>query len=777
MEIVIGKHSGFCYGVKRAVDIALREAECNGKRVYTLGPIIHNSIVVDELAEKGVVAVHSLTEIEKGGVVVIRSHGVGSAVYEMAERMGLRVVDATCPNVKKIHDLVRNFAEKGYTILIVGKEDHPEVVGIKDWAGNDAYVVYDIADIPILTQIQKSKKLCVVAQTTIDAEHFHAVTEQILKYAPDAEVYNTICIATSQRQQEAERIASEVDCMLVVGDAKSSNTRSLYELCKRYCNNTFAVQSASEVIDKIKEGSKKIGIVAGASTPDWVIKEVIEKMSEEQKGTEVMEEVQKAVAEEAAKAEEAVEAAAEAVQETVQAVEAAAEKVEEAAEAEQEAQQPEEKAAETEEAAEKPADEEKETMEGFEKTMKKLRNGQYVTGTVISVTDSAAYVNLGYKADGIIPKSEFEIPEGKSLQDVVAPGETVEVEIVSLNDGDGNVVLSRKPILEKAAWEEILKLKEEDAVVTVKVIEAVKGGAVATYNHHRVFIPASHLAVHFVKNIESYVGKELKVKFIDVDPQTKRAVASRKVVAMEERQKKEEQFWATHNVGDIIKGKVKNITSFGAFVDLGLFDGLIHISEICWDNLKNVSDVLNVGDEVEAKIVAIDKDNKRISLNRRTLLPHPWESVSERYAVGDIVKGKVIRFTTFGAIVAVEPKVEAILHISQISRKRVEKVEDVLKIGDEIEAKILELEPEKRRMSISMRVLEPKPERAEGEERKPRADKGERTDSARKPRKVVRENKSEEIPSIYTKEDMTISLGDLFPQEMLEEIRKAQENN
>ena len=743
MEIVIGKHSGFCYGVKRAVEIALKESECTGKRVYTLGPIIHNAFVVDQLAAKGIVSVSSLEDMEDGCVMVIRSHGVGRVVYDRAREKGLHVVDATCPNVQKIHDLVASYAQNGYHIIIVGKADHPEVSGIKGWAGENAHVVYDVSEISDLEPIKTNQKLCVVAQTTIEEAHFKAIAARVLQYAPEAEIHNTICVATSQRQQEAEKLACDADTMVVIGDSKSSNTKSLFELCKKYCNNTFAVQSAGEVIDKMKEGSKKIGIVAGASTPDWVIKEVIEKMSEEQKGTEV--EVQETAAEVAAEVAEAVEEAANVAEVAEEAAQAAAEPAEE-------------------------------TMEGFEKTMIRLRNGQYVTGTVISVTENAAFVNLGYKADGIIPKSEFVLPEGKTLQDVVAAGETVEVEIVSLNDGDGNVVLSRKPILEKAVWEELLKQKEEDAVITVKVTEAVKGGAVATYNNHRVFIPASHLAVHFVKNIESFVGKELKVKLIDVDVQTKRAVASRKVVAEEERRQKEEQFWAAHNVGDIIKGKVKNVTPFGAFVDLGLFDGLIHISEICWENLKNVTDVINVGDEVEAKIVAIDKENKKISLNRRTLLPHPWESVPERYAIGDVVKGKVIRFTNFGAIVAIEPKVEAILHISQISRKRVEKVEDALTLGDEVEVKILDMEPERRRMSVSMRALEPKPERAEGEERKPRAEKGDKPEGARKPRKPAKEAR-EEIPSIYTKEDMTVSLGDMFPQELLDQIKEAQENN
>lgn len=363
--------------------------------------------------------------------------------------------------------------------------------------------------------------------------------------------------------------------------------------------------------------------------------------------------------------------------------------------------------------------------------------------------------------------------KSQKLQDVVAEGDEVEVEVVQINDGDGNVTLSRKPVLEKAAWEEAIKIKENDDIVTVKITEAVKGGALATYGSFRVFIPASHLAIHFVKNVESFVGKELKVKFIDVDPRAKRIVASRKVVAAEERQKKEDAFWEAHKVGDVVKGKVKNVTNFGAFVDLGLFDGLIHISELSWDNIKNVTDAVNVGDEVEAKITAIDKENNKISLNRRTLLTHPWETVADRYAEGDVVTGKVIRLIDFGAIVALEPHIDAILHISQISRKRVEKVEDVLAVGDEVEVKILSVDPEKRRIGISKKVLEPKPERTFSD-RKPRADKAE-GDSAAKKKRAPRTER-QEAPSMYTKEDMTINLGDFFTQEMLDEIKEAEKN-
>ncbi len=715
MEILVSEHSGFCFGVKRAVDMVLKEAECVNGCVYTLGPIIHNSFVVDNLASKGIVSVNYISDVHTGDTVIIRSHGVPESIYKQAEDAGLKLVDATCPFVKKIHNLVSDYSENGYAIIIVGKEDHPEVIGIKGWSKGVTYIVYSSLDIDKIP-FDKIDKVCVVAQTTVDAKRFHELSKLIMSHKNDACIFDTVCSATNKRQQAAESLSMDADVMIVVGDEKSSNTKRLYELCKKNCNNTYAVQSAADVINIKKEGIEKVGIVAGASTPDWVIKEVIRKMTEEQKIAEVAE---------------------------VAAEEVANEVAEEA------------------------------TMEDFEKSMVKLHNGQYVKGTVIRVTDDVVYVNLGYKADGIIPKSEYKLEESQKLQDVVAEGDEVEVEVVQINDGDGNVTLSRKPVLEKAAWEEAIKIKENDDIVTVKITEAVKGGALATYGSFRVFIPASHLAIHFVKNVESFVGKELKVKFIDVDPRAKRIVASRKVVAAEERQKKEEAFWEAHKVGDVVKGKVKNVTNFGAFVDLGLFDGLIHISELSWDNIKNVTDAVNVGDEVEAKITAIDKENNKISLNRRTLLTHPWETVADRYAEGDVVTGKVIRLIDFGAIVALEPHIDAILHISQISRKRVEKVEDVLAVGDEVEVKILSVDPEKRRIGISKKVLEPKPERTFSD-RKPRADKAE-GDSAAKKKRAPRTER-QEAPSMYTKEDMTINLGDFFTQEMLDEIKEAEKN-
>lgn len=714
MKVVVSEHSGFCFGVKRAVDMALEEARVSTNSVYTLGPIIHNSFVVEDLATKGVVSVDDVSDVERG-VLVIRSHGVGRTVYSEAQGKGLRIVDATCPFVKKIHELVNDYSEKGYAVIIVGKKDHPEVMGIKGWADGDVYVVYDSEDVEAIPLGITSKEVCVVAQTTIDKVRFDDITDRIVKIVPNAKVFNTICSATAKRQSAAVELASHADMMVVIGDSKSSNTRRLYELCKKHCDNTYAVQSAADVID-ISKNIGTVGIVAGASTPDWVVKEVIGKMTEEQ-----------------------------IIAEAAQAAEAVAENVAEDA-----------------------------TMADFEKSMVKLRNGQYVNGVVISVSDDAVYVNLGYKADGIIPKSEFNLQDGQRLQDVVSVNDEVEVEVVQVNDGDGNVILSRKPVLERAAWAEILEAKEADKIVTVKVTEVVKGGVLATYNNFRVFIPGSHLAMRFVRKPETFVGRELNVKFIDVEISSKKIVASRKVVLEEERRAKEEQFWATHKVGDIIKGKVKNITPFGAFVDLGLFDGLIHVSELCWRSIENVTDEVNIGDEVEARIVAIDKENNRISLNRRSLLPHPWTFVNEKYAVDDVVKGKVIRFNEYFATVQLEPRIDASLHISQVTRARVEKFEDVLKVGDEIEVKIMAIDAENRRISVSKRVLEPKPERKFDNARKPRAERVNDSENAPKKRKFPRSEKQE--TSMYTKENMTINLGDFFPQEMLDEIREAEKN-
>ncbi|MBE5819115.1 MAG: 4-hydroxy-3-methylbut-2-enyl diphosphate reductase, partial [Clostridiales bacterium] len=500
LKVEISKHSGFCFGVKRAVDMALEEAQKSNSNVYTLGPIIHNSFVVDDLKSKGVFVVKNVADA-KGGVLVIRSHGVGRDIYSQAEQMGIRLVDATCPFVKKIHALVDEYSKNGYSVIIVGKKDHPEVMGINGWVNGGSVVVYDTAEVDVALQSIHDQKVCVVAQTTIDANRFDEITAIIKQKVSDVKVFNTICLATSQRQTAAVELAGRVDAMVVIGDKTSSNTKRLYELCKKRCNNTYAVQSAADVIDIFRD-TNTIGIVAGASTPDWVVKEVIGKMTEEQIIAET-------VAEDA-------------------------------------------------------------TMADFEKSMVKLRNGQYVKGVVISVSDDNVYVNLGYKADGIIPKSEFKLQDGQKLHDVISVGDEVEVEVVQVNDGDGNVTLSRKPVLERAAWAEVINVKEADEIVTVKVTEVVKGGVLAVFGAFRVFIPASHLAINFVKKPETHVGKEIKVKFIDVDVSAKKIVASRKVVLLEERQKKEDKFWEAHKVGDIIKGKVKNITQFGAFVDLGM---------------------------------------------------------------------------------------------------------------------------------------------------------------------------------------------------------------
>ncbi len=696
MQILVGKHSGFCFGVQRAVRLA-EEAAKNGA-VYTYGNIIHNEDVVEELRQKGIVPVSDLESFKPGDTLIIRAHGAPPELYAKCESLGLHLIDATCPFVAKIHRIVQRAAEAGEYVYIAGKREHPEVIGIVGSAGENVCVLPDAASALLEP---KTETATLVSQTTQKSETFEEIRAALSTRVETLHVFNTICDTTRLRQEEAAALARRCTRMYVLGSESSANTRALYDLCRSHCKNAEIIGKICKIPLEKFQHDDIIGLVAGASTPNATIREVYLRMSELEKTIETIE----------------AEAPAEVVAETTEPVaeEPVAETV--AVEAEEVPETVAEEAAPAEEPAkETPADEPADNFEqAFEKTVKRIRPGQFITGTVLQVVDGEVFVNIGYKSDGVVPKAEFSTDPELRPEDVVKEGDSIDVEVMKVNDGEGNVLLSRKNVEGKKLWDELLSQESVGKVFEAVGKEVVKGGLVADIQGVRAFVPASHISTKYVEKLDGYVGKTFKVKVLEVDKQRKRMVASAKQVILDEAAAEKAAKWDALVVGEKVKGIVRRITDFGAFVDIGGIDGLVHVTDCAWGRVKHPSDALSIGQEIEVLILNVDKEKERISLGYKQLQPKPWTKAAEKYPIGSIVEGKVVRIVPFGAFVALEPTIDGLIHISQVAVKRVEKVEDELKVGDIVRCKVLEVNVEAKRISLSRKeaILEENPEIAE----------------------------------------------------------------
>jgi 4-hydroxy-3-methylbut-2-enyl diphosphate reductase len=723
MRVLLAKHSGFCFGVSRAIELVNRAAESDS-RVYTFGRIIHNEGVVKELEARGIFAVESVDALQPGDTLVIRAHGAPPEVFRACEEKGVRAIDATCPFVKRIHRIVERAAAAGERVAIFGKPTHPEVVGIRSRAGKDAVVLTCAEDAETLAH---AGALTFVSQTTAKAEDYDAALSVLRARFADLHAFCTICDTTRQRQTEAEMLAKHCTRIFVLGSEISANTCALRDLCKKACKKVEIIDNIGKIpLAKIKHDDI-IGIIAGASTPTAMIREVKQVMSELEKTTvetieaeapaevvaetteQVVAEAEQAVAETAAEAVEAVEEVKETAEEAPAVVEEAAEAVaEEAAEAAEEAAAP--------VAVEAEAEAEPETFEqAFEKTVKRIRPGQMITGTVIQIVDGEVFVNIGYKADGVIPKGEFSADPEVRAEDVVKEGDSIDVEVLMVNDGEGNVRLSRKNVEGRKLMDEMFAEDVEGKTFEAVVKEVVKGGLIADINGVRAFIPASHVSTKYVENLNDYVGKTVKVKVLEADKAKKRIVASIKQVLIEEAKAAKAAKWDALVVGEKVHGVVRRITDFGAFVDIGGLDGLVHVTDCAWGRVKHPSDALSIGQEIEVLILRVDREKEQIGLGYKQLQPKPWTKAAEKYPIGSIVEGKVVRIVPFGAFVALEPTIDGLIHISQVGIHRIEKVEDEIKVGDIVRCKVLDVNVEAKRISLSRKdaLIEENPEIAE----------------------------------------------------------------
>ena len=637
-NVKLAQKAGFCFGVSRAVKIT-QDGIDEGKKIATLGPIIHNSAVVESFSEQGVRIIENADEALPEETVVIRSHGIKKSEQQILIDKGIDFIDATCPFVKKIHNIVSEAFEKRQDILIIGDKRHPEVIGINGWCNNSAKVVENENEAQKLTFIPE-KEVCVVAQTTFERELWKKITKIIKKTCQSAIVFDTICNATNERQKYAAELAKESDVFIVVGGKHSSNTKKLFDIAAPLSGHTFLVEEAGELPKDILTLGNSFGITAGASTPEHIIKEVLKTMVEE-KNTNIQ------------------------------------------------------------------GNGEPTFAEAFEQSLVTLNTGQIVTGTVISITPTEVYVDLGYKADGIIPADELSDDPSLSTGDVVKVGDEVEVFVVRVNDGEGYVKLSKKKIDAIKGWQEIEKAYESGEILTGRIVENVNRGVIALVNGCRIFIPASMASERFMKDLQPLVGTEARFKIVNIrdDRRGKKAIGSIKVVAQAERAEKVAAFMADVEEGKAYTGTVKTLTDFGAFVDIGGVDGLIPISQLSWQRIKHPSEVVSVGDAVEVTILKVDKENVKISLGYKKLEDNPWEIAKRTFNEGDVVNVKVVRLVPFGAFVELIPGIDGLVHISQIANKRIGKPEDVLTVGEMVDAKITEIKWDEKKIGLSIRAL------------------------------------------------------------------------
>ena len=648
MKLILAQSAGFCYGVRRAVELA-EETAAQGTPCVMLGSIIHNRDMIDHLASQGLVSVDRPEQVPDGSAVIIRSHGESRAVHEGLKARGVRILDATCPNVTRIHQIVAQAEERGRQPVIIGTPDHPEVTAIAGWCRHPVVLAGEEELDIWLSQAPERREfpLTFVSQTTSTRKIWDGCVKKAKKECTNAEFFDTICGATSKRQGEARQLAEKCGMMVVIGDRKSSNTKRLAELCREVCPDVRLIERAEDLDLTHIPQTETIGITAGASTPAWIIKEVYNKMSDE-----IME-IEKSFA------------------------------------------------------------------ELLEESIKPINNGDKVTGTVVAITPTEIQVELGIKYPGYIPLSELSDDPNVKPEDVVKVGDEIESYVMLVSDRDCLVKLSKKRLDMVKGWEEIEAAKENETVVEGFVTEDNKGGVVVSVKGIRVFVPVSQTGLPRETPMSELLKKKVRLVITEVNRARRRVVGSISKVTRAERAAAAEKVWAEIEEGKRYTGTVKSLTSYGAFVDIGGVDGMVHISELSWSRIKHPSEVVKVGDTVEVYVISADKEKKKISLGMKDHSQEPWTVFTSTYQVGDVANVRIVKLMTFGAFAEVVPGVDGLIHISQIADHRIEKPGDVLAEGDKVDVKITDIDMENKKISLSIRALLEAPAAEEEPESEP----------------------------------------------------------
>ena len=637
MSVKVAKSAGFCFGVNRAVEL-VEQAAKQGKNVVTLGPIIHNRHAVSHFEQMGVRVIDSPEQACSTDTVIIRSHGVTEAVYQELEKIGVQIIDATCPFVKRIHGIVSNAQQEGRLSVIIGTRAHPEVEGIAGWC-EDCEVFESLEELENWSKnpaVREDLPICMVCQTTSTESLWNSCVNFAKKQFTNVKIFDTICKATESRQNEAASLSEQCQAMVVVGDVHSSNTGRLAMICREHCEKVVLVDNASELERDFFSGVTEVGVTAGASTPAWIIKEVNKTMSEITNVEAVQEESFEAL---------------------------------------------------------------------LEQSIKTLNTGDKVTGIVTGIGTTEVQIDLGTKHAGYIPYDEVSADPTVKPEDILKVGDEIEVFVVRVNDQEGTCQLSKKKLDGMKVWDDLATWCEEKTVVDAVVTEENKGGLVANVKGIRVFIPASQSGVAKGGDMAALVGQTVQMKISEVNRARRRVIGSIRAVTSEARKAAQEKIWAEIQEGAKFRGTVKSLTSYGAFVDIGGVDGMVHVSELSWNRIKTPADVVSVGDEIDVYVISFDAEKKKISLGYKTAEMNPWNQFMTTYNVGDVVDAKIVKLMTFGAFAEILPGVDGLIHISQIANKRIGKPEDVLAEGQEVQVKITDVDAENKRISLSIRAL------------------------------------------------------------------------
>jgi len=628
LQVLLAEKAGFCSGVNRAINHLLNRVSTHGGG-STLGPLVHNEEVVGYLGQHSIVAVEKPEEAS-GSFLAIRTHGVTPQMINRLHNMeNIDIIDLTCPRVHRVQKKAAYLYDNGYKVIIFGNSKHPEVQGLIGWAGGEATVVSSIDELEKL-DIDPSSGL--IAQTTSDPELYKQVKEVYKKINPDGVVYDTLCPETRLRQEEIVKLAKRVEALVVVGSATSANTKALYDCC-RLLKPTCRINNARELEKSFLRHYRTIGITAGASTPPWTIKEVVERMENE--NLEVKNEDQQV---------------------------------------------------------------------DFDVEVKVAQVGEQVKGKVARVTEEEVYVDIGSKTEAILPVAEVHLDEGKGLEDLFNPEDEIEVTVMDTDEDEGKVIVSHRRLARDKRLQELEQAYNDGEVLEGRVKQVVSAGLVIDLGSGAEgFMPGSLVDIKYIPDFNEFNSQSLNFKVLEFDREKGKIILSRKKILEEEALHKKEETLKSIEVGSTITGTVKRLTNFGAFVDVGNIDGLVHISELSWDRVNHPSEVLKNGDEVEVKVLEVIPEKERISLSIRKTQPDPWTKAIDELESGQLVTGKVTRLVNFGAFIEVKPGVEGLAHISQLADYHVNHPSEILSEGEETEVKILEVKPKAKRISLSVK--------------------------------------------------------------------------
>lgn len=691
MKITVAKSSGFCQGVENAVNIALN-ANCE---VCTLGKIIHNEHVVKMLKDKGIFPVENVCDVKTEGVV-IRSHGVPPQVIEQLKEKNVKIFDATCKFVKNTYGYVEKYSNLGYQIVILGEKDHPEIIGVAGYAKTEPIFIKSEDEV---FGLEKYDKVCVVAQTTFSTEEYEKIIAKIQSSGINLlEIFNTICYTTTVRQSEARELSQKSDLMVVVGSKTSANTTKLFDICNENCKNVIFCQSPSDIVRNDIAGFEYIGIVAGASTPKGLIKEV--KLTMEEKNKDLQPEIAQDADTKAVASDNDISM--------------------------------------------------EDVMSSLEKK-KNFKRGQIIECTIESVGDDGLHCSIpSAKTEVLLTKDEISI-DGSYDKTKFNVGDKLKVKVLS---NDGKLTISRKAIEEELKVDESIGEIIEGKPFTMSFPSVNSGGLRGRMGSYSVFVPGSQIKIGYVneKDFEKYKNKNLTLKVIKAEG--KDLVASARVLLEENKKAKEDSFWNKIASEEIVHGKVMRFTAFGAFVSVDGFDCLAHISDLSWENIASCDEVLKIGESYDFKVLKADRESNKVSLGYKQLTKRPIDIIEEKYPIDSIVTGKVTKLKPFGAFVEIEPNVEGLVHISQVSHTYVDNIANALSEGEEVDVKVIGIDKEKNKINLSIKALLPEPER-KVEERQDRTE--------RRPRKQNndRETRSDELTNWVTS-DGGASIADLL---------------